>query len=34
VIEGELGGWGSANTNRLVWHYRQLGFYVTSKIAT
>jgi GWxTD domain-containing protein len=28
VIEGELGGWGSANTNRLVWHYRQLGFYV------
>ena len=28
VIEGELGGWGSANTNRLVWHYRSLGFYV------
>jgi GWxTD domain-containing protein len=28
VIEGELGGVGSGNTNRLVWHYRQLGFYV------
>ena len=28
VLEGELGGWGSANTNPLVWHYRTLGFYV------
>jgi len=28
AIEGEYGGIGSSNTNRLIWHYRELGFYV------
>ncbi len=27
-IEGEYGGLGASNTNRLIWHYKALGFHV------